>query len=149
MAEVCAFCGTELKRFGKDTLVCASITQTVCKDCWTRYRDATQIERCRDILKHSWAKEPEEIRTFLEEREQEKAREQAKAEKLGRLMKCCGQPMTPLGMSEFQLGRTSWIFGDWPNLLAGAMELALFRCECCGQIKFMDPKFMKRKLEEP
>ena len=149
MAEVCAFCGAELKRFGIDTLVCANVTQTVCKDCWTKYRDASQTERCRDILKHSWAKEPEQIHAFLEEQEREAAREQARAEKLNRLISCCGQPMTPLGVSKFQLGQTSWIFGDWPNLLAGAMELALFRCECCGQIKFMDPKFMKRKLEEP
>ena len=149
MAEVCAFCGTELKRFGKDYVVCAGVSQPVCKDCWTRYRDASQVKRCRDILKHSWAREPEQVRTFLAEREQEDAEERAKAEKLERLMSCCGQPMTSLGVSEFQLGRQGFFLGDLPNLLAGAMTLAVFRCECCGQIKFMDPKFIKRKLEEP
>ena len=63
-------------------------------------------------------------------------------------MSCCGQPMTPLGVSEYQLGRTGWIMGDLPNLLAGSMELALFRCERCGQIKFMDPKIMKDRMKE-
>ncbi|MCI8423225.1 MAG: hypothetical protein HFF50_06815 [Lawsonibacter sp.] len=58
-------------------------------------------------------------------------------------MRCCGQPMTALGKSEFQLGRESFLFSGWSHLLSGSIELALFRCEHCGQIKFMDPAFLQ------
>lgn len=143
MAEFCSFCGKELKLFGKDTLVCGGVTQPVCRDCGEKYLSVSQVERCRELLKNGRAAEPEKIRVFLEEKERELAERQARAERLGRIMSCCGQPMTSLGVSEFQLGRQGWLTGDLPNLLAGAMELGVFRCDQCGQIKFMDPKFMK------
>lgn len=81
----------------------------------------------------------------MAEQEREAEAQRTEAERLGKLMNCCGQPMTPLGVSEFQLGCQGWILGDLPNLLAGAMELAVFRCEHCGQIRFMDPEFIKTK----
>ena len=143
MAEFCVFCGTELKWFGKNTLVCGNATQPVCKDCWEKYRGGSQVERCRELLTTGRAVDPETIRAFLEKEERELAEKQAKRERLGQAMNCCGQPMTSLGVSEFQLGRQGWILGDLPNLVAGAMELGVFRCEQCGQIKFMDPQFMK------
>lgn len=144
MADCCVFCGKELKRFEKVELACAGVAQLACKDCWNKYKDVPKIGQYRAMLSAGWAAEPEKLRAILAELEQE----EVEAEKLNKLMSCCGQPMTPLGVSEFQLGRTGWIMGDLPNLLAGAMELALFRCERCGQIKFMDPKIMKDRMKE-
>ena len=133
-----------MKRFEKVELACAGVAQLACKDCWNKYKDVPKIGQYRAMLSAGWAAEPEKLRAILAELEQE----EVEAEKLNKLMSCCGQPMTPLGVSEFQLGRTGWIMGDLPNLLAGAMELALFRCERCGQIKFMDPKIMKDRMKE-
>ena len=144
MADCCVFCGKELKRFEKVELACAGVAQLACKDCWNKYKDVPKIGQYRAMLSAGWAAEPEKLRAILAELEQE----EVEAEKLNTLMSCCGQPMTPLGVSEYQLGRTGWIMGDLPNLLAGSMELALFRCERCGQIKFMDPKIMKDRMKE-
>ena len=144
MADCCVFCGKELKRFEKVELACAGVAQLACKDCWNKYKDVPKIGQYRAMLSAGWAAEPEKLRAILAELEQE----EIEAEKLNKLMSCCGQPMTPLGVSEYQLGRTGWIMGDLPNLLAGSMELALFRCERCGQIKFMDPKIMKDRMKE-
>lgn len=133
-----------MKRFEKVELACAGVAQLACKDCWNKYKDVPKIGQYRAMLSAGWAAEPEKLRAILAELEQE----EVEAEKLNKLMSCCGQPMTPLGVSEYQLGRTGWIMGDLPNLLAGSMELALFRCERCGQIKFMDPKIMKDRMKE-
>ena len=57
-------------------------------------------------------------------------------------MICCVQPMRPVSVSEFLLGRQCFFTGDWSNIIAGAMELAVFQCEQCGQGKFMNPKFI-------
>ena len=145
MADCCVFCGKELKRFEKVELACAGVAQLACKDCWNKYKDVPKIGQYRAMLSAGWAAEPEKLRAILAELEQE----EVEAEKLNKLMSCCGQPMTPLGVSEYQLGRTGWIMGDLPNLLAGSMELALFRCERCGQIKYIEPKIMKDRMKEP
>ena len=139
MAEFCVFCGEELKRFGKDTLECGGVTQPVCKACWKQYIDTPQLERCRELLSTGRAVEPEKVRAFFEEMERETAKQREKMA----AMQCCGQPMTHLGVSEFQLGCQSWLLGDLPNLLAGAKGFAVFQCEHCGQVKFMNPDFLK------
>lgn len=51
--------------------------------------------------------------------------------------------MKPLGNFTFQLGEHTFFLGDLDNLLSGSLELALFRCECWGQVKFFDPSFVK------
>lgn len=145
MAESCVFCGAELNWFGKEFLNCGGVTQPVCKDCLNKYRGTSQLVRCQDALKTGRAVEPERIRAFLEDEDSEVAKQRAEMEQLGQVMRCCDQPMTPLGISEFQLGRESFLLGSWSNLVSGAMELGVFRCECCGQVKFMDPQFMKAK----
>ena len=44
------------------------------------------------------------------------------------------------GMQQkFQLGQTSFILGDWPNLLAGALELEVWFCPKCGKVEFFVP----------
>lgn len=142
MAESCAFCGKKLGLFHNDTLVCGNISQPVCQDCWKKYQDVPQVLRCRDLLEKGSPIEPELLRKFLERERKELDEIEAELERLGKLMRCCGQPMTPVGVSEFQLGRQGFFTGDLPNIIAGAMELAVFQCEQCGQVKFMNPKFI-------
>ena len=141
MAGQCAFCGKKLGLFN-DSLVCGNISQPVCQDCRKKYQDAPQALRCRDLVEKGSPVEPELVRAFLEREQKELDEINAEQERLGKLMSCCGQPMTPVSVSEFQLGCQGFFTGDWPNIIAGAMELAVFQCERCGQVKFMNPKFI-------
>ena len=44
------------------------------------------------------------------------------------------------GMQQkFQLGQTSFLLGDWPNLIAGALELEVWFCPKCGKVEFFVP----------
>jgi len=48
----------------------------------------------------------------------------------------CGTGMKSIGNKKIQLGETSWIFGDLPNLIAGALEIEIFVCQKCGKVEF-------------
>ena len=44
------------------------------------------------------------------------------------------------GMQQkFQIGQTSFLLGDWPNLIAGALELEVWFCPKCGKVEFFVP----------
>ena len=44
------------------------------------------------------------------------------------------------GMQQkFQMGQTSYQLGDWPNLMAGALELEVWFCPKCGKVEFFVP----------
>lgn len=47
----------------------------------------------------------------------------------------CGARMRFLGRERIQLGQTSWLLGDLPNLIAGAMVAEIFSCPKCGKIE--------------
>lgn len=46
----------------------------------------------------------------------------------------CGTPMRFAGQDKLQLGKTSWLFGDLPNLMAGALEVSIMACPTCGKL---------------
>ena len=48
----------------------------------------------------------------------------------------CGGMMSSIGVEKIQLGQTGWVLGDWPNLLAGALEVEIYVCKQCGKIEF-------------
>jgi len=48
----------------------------------------------------------------------------------------CGTPMNYAFTENLQLGKTSWIFGDWPNLIAGAIRAEIHCCPNCGKLEF-------------
>ena len=48
----------------------------------------------------------------------------------------CGGEMKHLKQEYIQLGKTGWIFGDWPNLIAGALPVEIWCCPDCGKIDF-------------
>lgn len=58
-------------------------------------------------------------------------------------LKClrCGAEMRFLAQEKIQLGQTGWVLGDLGNLLAGALETAIFTCPKCGKLEFFRDGF--------
>ena len=56
--------------------------------------------------------------------------------------------MKYIGTEEFQLGKTSFILGDLPNLFAGAMRLSVYRCPACGKVELFSFESMESEEEE-
>lgn len=56
----------------------------------------------------------------------------------------CRQEMHHIKKQKLQLGQTDWIFGDLPNLFAGAIEVDIYSCPDCGKIEF----FLAEDIEE-
>lgn len=54
----------------------------------------------------------------------------------------CDVPMQHMGTECLQLGKTGWILGDLPNLMAGALEVELYGCLQCGKLEFFQPTTM-------
>lgn len=52
----------------------------------------------------------------------------------------CQTQMRYLKREKLQLGQTGWILGDWPNLLAGALEVDIYGCPNCGKLEFFWPQ---------
>lgn len=48
----------------------------------------------------------------------------------------CGGEMNLIKREKLQLGQTGWILGDWPNLIAGALEVDIYCCSSCGKLEF-------------
>ena len=48
----------------------------------------------------------------------------------------CGEQMQILAHERLQLGKTGWVLGDLPNLLAGALEVNIFVCPKCLKLEF-------------
>ena len=53
-------------------------------------------------------------------------------------LKClrCDVPMQFVKRQHVQLGKTSFLIGDWGNLLAGALDVAIYTCPVCGKLEF-------------
>ena len=51
----------------------------------------------------------------------------------------CGAEMKFGMQQKFQMGQTGFLLGDWPNLLAGALELEVWFCPDCGKVEFFVP----------
>ena len=152
MADTCIFCGKALRRgWSLYTLTCGDVEQPVCGDCSEQYGGQPPARRARLALDTGRASEPERLRAFLARVEEQAEQARRRREYQKPVLTCCGQEMTALGTSEFQLGREALFLGSLSNLLAGAMELTVFRCERCGQVKFFDPAFFPKKAaqEEP
>ena len=48
----------------------------------------------------------------------------------------CGIPMRYLSRENIQLGKTGWVLGDLPNLLAGALDACIYICPECRKLEF-------------
>ncbi len=50
-------------------------------------------------------------------------------------LRCC-TAMDFVGQHKLQLGKTSWLLGDLPNLVAGALDVSIMVCPACGKLEF-------------
>lgn len=48
----------------------------------------------------------------------------------------CGGEMVHAFTENVQLGKSSLLFGDWPNIWAGVMRVEVWRCKNCGRLEF-------------
>ncbi len=48
-----------------------------------------------------------------------------------------------------QLGKTGWVLGDLPNLLAGALEVDIFVCPKCRKLEFFASEDEEQSNELP
>ena len=48
----------------------------------------------------------------------------------------CSVPMRFLSRERIQLGKTGWVLGDLPNLLAGALDVEMYVCPSCLKLEF-------------
>lgn len=60
----------------------------------------------------------------------------------------CGAAMRFSGREKLQLGKTGWVLGDLPNLLAGAMQLDIYACPDCGKVEFFRPEDSSDELPQ-
>ena len=56
----------------------------------------------------------------------------------------CGIKLEFLKREHIQLGKTGFLLGDWPNLLAGALDAEIWVCPGCGKLDF----YLARPEEE-
>ncbi len=61
----------------------------------------------------------------------------------------CGNEMFFFKREKLQLGQTGFFLGDWPNLIAGALQVEIYGCNQCGKLEFMMPGFPKKEYDEP
>lgn len=56
---------------------------------------------------------------------------------MGRRISClrCGAAMKHLFTENIQLGKTGLVSGSLPNLIAGAMYVAVYCCPSCGKLE--------------
>lgn len=60
----------------------------------------------------------------------------------------CKQEMSHTRTEKLQLGETSWIFGNIPNLKATAPEDDIFSCSACGKPEFFLPNSQETDLPQ-
>ena len=48
----------------------------------------------------------------------------------------CGSEMNYLTRENIQLGKTGWVLGDFPNLIAGALKTDIYVCPQCRKLEF-------------
>lgn len=154
--ESCVLCGKELNFFSRSSINIYSTQQTVCTDCKTqcdRAKAEEKLDLLQRILRSPHLSDRELVmknKTFREEEAERKRAAEAERQELLRqrpirqkeILTCCGRPMAALGVSEFQMGHEGFFIDT--HMFKGSMCFAIFRCECCGQLKFFDPSFISQ-----
>lgn len=145
----CVLCGQETEFFRRASLPLYNTNQIVCSDCRQRYDSASGPERAKlkeQMLNSPYLWDRERIDSLLKWKQEEEERRLSKekmnvlkAARREQATTCCGQKMTVLGVSQFQLGEYDFMLGHWSNLNAGSMEMSVYQCEMCGQLKFFKP----------
>ncbi|MBO5917143.1 MAG: hypothetical protein J6Q14_00045, partial [Oscillospiraceae bacterium] len=65
-------------------------------------------------------------------------------------LKClrCDVPMQFVKRENVQLGKTGFLIGDWGNLLAGALDVAIYTCPVCGTLEFFRGELYDEPAED-
>ena len=65
-------------------------------------------------------------------------------------LKClrCDVAMKFFKRENVQLGKTGWFIGDWGNLLAGALDVAIFACPECGKLELFRGDYYEEQEEQ-
>ena len=137
--RACVLCGEMAGSWSLCYITLCGTSQTLCEKCMRRYRDAAGEEKI--ALREYMARSPH-LREGEQARERRQQEEQRQAQ-VKKTARCCGQDMTKLGVSTFQLGEHTFLGGDLDHLLSGSMKMAVFRCEVCGRLKFFDPEWVQ------
>lgn len=135
MADTCIFCGKEIKFWQADQLTCGGVPQKVCSKCANKYADLPQYQRARLALETGRARDPEELEKYLARWEEKLAREARRRERQEETLVCCGQRMARVDEVSF-LSRAG-LFQTYTD------DMIMFRCDCCGQVKFFDASFLR------
>ena len=134
MADVCIFCGKEIKFWQADQLTCGGVPQKVCGKCGNRYMNLPHRQRAVLALETGRAEGSERIEAFLRETEEQQKQEDARRRYQESTLTCCGQQMTKLDEVSF-LSQAGF-------LQTYTDTMVMFRCELCGQVKFFDASFL-------
>lgn len=134
MADICIFCGKEIKFWQADQLTCGGVPQKVCGKCGNRYMNLSHRQRAVLALETGRAEGSERIEAFLRETEEQQKQEDARRRYQESTLTCCGQQMTKLDEVSF-LSQAGF-------LQTYTDTMVMFRCELCGQVKFFDVSFL-------
>ena len=146
MAKVCTFCGLQLPRFGARELICGSVNQPACRDCYYKYMETSAEERCRLALDSGRAAAPMAIRDSLSKLERQRE-EKRQAKLSGMTCLRCGGAMLKMGRHQLQMGEENFFFDT--HMFAGSLEVDIHQCEQCRKMEFFapDPAVEKKKAE--
>ncbi|MCI9170961.1 MAG: hypothetical protein HFF42_08565 [Lawsonibacter sp.] len=135
MADICIFCGKEIKFWQAEQLTCGGVPQKVCGKCGNRYTNLSHRQRAVLALETGRAEGSERIETFLKETEEQQKRDDDRRRHQENTLMCCGRRMTKVDAVSF-LSQAGFIqtYTD---------TMVMFRCELCGQVKFFDASFLE------
>lgn len=150
MQNRCVFCGKELGLFQRKELACGGVNQTCCQDCHRTVGALPMEQRCRRALDSGRAENWQEVKKFLDEREQENQRREQELERRRTPRTCprCAVPLFSLGRQTFKLGEETFFFSDWNRLASGSLDLVLEVCPQCRRVEFFLPDGISFDLNE-
>lgn len=148
MKNRCVFCGRELGMMQRKKLHCGNAAQTVCVECYEKYKPLSAVERAEAALKTGRAEDMSKLRDYLEpvRRAQAEREEAQKIEndrrRSDRNCLRCHAGMVDYGFLTFKLGEETYFFSDLNRLMSGSLTMNIMRCESCGKVEFFvpDPK---------
>lgn len=141
--KTCILCERELIPFGKCVIDLHGTKQSLCGECKRIYEKSSLEEKFplwEKMLRSSALEDYETVRAGVakarenwESKQKKERGEQELTERkrayMERVACCCDKPMKYLGSRYFGMG-------GWDALLQWDQNVDMFRCECCGQIKF-------------
>ncbi|MFR5601354.1 MAG: hypothetical protein ACLTKI_02865 [Lachnospiraceae bacterium] len=145
MGNQCIFCRTQLGVLQRKKLHCGGTVQTVCGECYDRYKDYLPKERAELALSSSLAEDREELQEYLDnltqaqEKEQEQKTKEDQKRKTDQTCLKCGGSMLSYGPIQLKLGEETFFYSDLNRLMSGSLAVRVLRCQDCGYSEFYIP----------